>query len=308
MKKPYVVCIGKNAVDEYYTMESFPKLGEKAVIEFTGTIPGGFIANAAAVTGKLGADCYMIDVLGTDQYTQALLNSMREYNVKTDYIEIEEGAANYKTLILLYGVEKTILLLKTKKKGPTVDEKMRALLCGARFVYSDIVDLKRLKDPYGVIGEFTNAGADLFIDAETSTFKSREIDRFFFEKARIISLNEFALEKYCKNAGGAALSDLLRLDPGKIILVTLGSKGCRILTQSGDITLDAYPVKPVDTTGAGDTFNGAFMYGLLSGWTIEETAKFATAAAARCVLIRGPRSGAVSSGEVLRFMGNGGQL
>ncbi|MHB1315008.1 MAG: carbohydrate kinase family protein [Christensenellales bacterium] len=308
MKEPYVVCIGKNAIDEYYTMDAYPALGEKAIIEYTGTIPGGFIANAAAVAGALGAVCYMIDVLGTDQYTEVLLDAMKQHNVKTDYIEIEEGAANYKTMILMLGVEKTIFLIKTKKRGPTIGEGTRALLCGARFVYSNIIDLRRLPDPYKIIEEFTSCGADLFIDAETSTFQSREEDRFFFEHARIISLNEFALEKYSRGKGEQALRELLEADPEKIILITLGNKGCRILSSSGEVALPAYPVKPVDTTGAGDTFNGAFMYGLLNGYDIIQAARFATAAAARCVLLKGPRSGAVPGREVCRFMENGGQL
>ena len=306
--EPYIVCIGKNAIDEYYTMDAYPALGEKAIIEYTGAIPGGFIANAAAVAGTLGAKCYMIDVLGNDQYTDALLNSMEQYNVKTDYIEIEKGAANYKTLILMVGVEKTILLLKTKKRAPIIDDKARVLLGGARFVYSNILDLKRIANVRQVISEFTKAGAELFIDAETTTFVSREEDLFFFEKARIISLNEFALEKYCRGKGASALSELLINDPQKIILITLGAKGCRVLTSNGETVLPAYPVKPVDTTGAGDTFNAAFMFGLLMNWDVIDTARFATAAANRCVLLKGPRSGAVDSKEVIRFMENGGQL
>ena len=63
---------------------------------------------------------------------------------------------------------------------------------------------------------------------------------------------------------------------------------------------------PVDTTGAGDTFNSSFVYGLSCGWGLQEAGTFANAAAGRAILNMGARSGAVGEAAVKDFMNREG--
>ena len=65
------------------------------------------------------------------------------------------------------------------------------------------------------------------------------------------------------------------------VAVKMGDQGCYVATSKGEtVRLDGHKVKAVDTTGAGDTFNAGFVYGMLSGWELEDVARFANAAAA----------------------------
>ncbi len=86
----YVVCIGKNCIDEYYQMESYPALGDKVLLEYTGAI-----RRLYGQCGNRGrsAGCRLLydDALGDDAYTEVLMNTMKSHNVKTDFIEFEEG-------------------------------------------------------------------------------------------------------------------------------------------------------------------------------------------------------------------------
>lgn len=70
-------------------------------------------------------------------------------------------------------------------------------------------------------------------------------------------------------------------------VVTLGAKGALLLSPEKDVLLPTYRVTPVDTTGAGDTFNGALAAALARGQELEQAARFAAAAAALCVTKRG---------------------
>ena len=76
----------------------------------------------------------------------------------------------------------------------------------------------------------------------------------------------------------------------KIVVFTLGAKGC-IGINSNDkyFTLPAYRnISVVDTTGAGDVFHGAFIFGLLQGWDIKKTSKFSSAVSAiKCTRLGG---------------------
>jgi ribokinase len=83
----------------------------------------------------------------------------------------------------------------------------------------------------------------------------------------------------------------------------LGAKGCKVLQKSGEYPLiPAINTEVIDTTGAGDTFNASFLYGLSRGWDVMETASFANAAAARSIGILGARSGAAGEAAVRQFI------
>ena len=78
----------------------------------------------------------------------------------------------------------------------------------------------------------------------------------------------------------------------------LGRLGCLIADQRGSRPAAGFPVKAVDTTAAGDTFNGALAVSLAEGRDIDEAARFANAAAALSVTVPGAQSSAPSRQQV----------
>ena len=88
----------------------------------------------------------------------------------------------------------------------------------------------------------------------------------------------------------------------EIVVITLGAEGCLCLWEDQVIHVPGFQVDVVDTTGAGDAFHGAFLYGLLQGWELERTAIFANAVAAiNCTRLSG-RAGLPSLSEVEAFL------
>ena len=83
-----------------------------------------------------------------------------------------------------------------------------------------------------------------------------------------------------------AARQILKRGP-KIVAIKLGADGCLVVTRDQVVRSPGFQVTPVDTTGAGDAFDGAFAVGLLEGWTIEETAEFANAVGALTTLKKG---------------------
>ncbi len=105
---------------------------------------------------------------------------------------------------------------------------------------------------------------------------------------------------YCENHT-TTLKNLLAAG-AKAATVTLGQKGSITATADKYFHFPACKIKPVDTTGAGDVFHGGYIYGLLSGWPIEEVIKFATALAAAKCLKLGGRTGIPDIIEITEFM------
>ena len=97
----------------------------------------------------------------------------------------------------------------------------------------------------------------------------------------------------------AAVQELFRTKPGlEIIALKNGKKGCIIYTRDTEFAFGVYKVPVLDATGAGDSFDGAFLCALLEGKSIEDAAKMATAAASLNTAAFGPMEGAISRENV----------
>jgi sugar/nucleoside kinase (ribokinase family) len=88
----------------------------------------------------------------------------------------------------------------------------------------------------------------------------------------------------------------------RLVVSTLGERGCLCVTAERQSHVPGFEVPVVDTTGAGDAFHGAFIYGLLQGWPVERTATFANAVAAMNCTALGGRAGLPRLAEVQAFL------
>jgi len=89
-----------------------------------------------------------------------------------------------------------------------------------------------------------------------------------------------------------------------IVIITLGNKGALITTNDFQKRIHTYAIKHIiDTTGAGDTFNGAFSLAYwIKGWDLEKSCKYANAAASLKIQHLGARSGMPKEKELLDFL------
>lgn len=105
-------------------------------------------------------------------------------------------------------------------------------------------------------------------------------------------------------AGKEDLKQALRTPELKnipVIVLKMGSRGVRVITKEGQFHLPAFPVREVDPTGAGDSWDGAFLTRLCFGDTLPQAAEYANAAAALSVTRKGPVSGFMRA-EVETFL------
>jgi len=87
-----------------------------------------------------------------------------------------------------------------------------------------------------------------------------------------------------------ACKELLRCGP-EIVILKRGARGSVVVTPDGKIEIPSFKVKEVDPTGAGDCFDAGILVGMLRGWNLKRTAKFANAVGALTVTKKGPMEG-----------------
>lgn len=303
MEETYVVALGPVDVDEYYLCTTPLLPGAKCFVKKEEILPGGLVADAAGVMGTLGIKTYLFDTLGEDEYTDFLVDSLSGLNIDARYVDRLPGYQNLRTTIYLSEGERTVFIHENDKPPVQISGEMLVLLKNASFLYTTIYNLRELKEGRELAKELKASRTGIMVDVEPTTFRDREDeeDDFFFRMADLISFNQASYEKYCK---GEELDFARKLsdDNNAVVMVTMGERGCRILAEGKEYWIPAYSVNAVDTTGAGDTHNGAFLYGYLKGWGIERAGKFAAAAAARAVTLKGAQAGAVSERTVMDFM------
>lgn len=287
----YVVAIGPNAIDEYYRCDNWPKIGEKCFMEYIKAVPGGMIQNAASIMSGYGMKVYSLDILGRDEYTSIILDDLKSYGVLTDYMEICEDIKNTKTHIILSENERTIFIVKNKKPKISIDVRKKDLLFDAAYIYTTIKDLKNVEGNIDLIKQLKSKGVKIFFDVESESFDDSRQDSFYFENANVLVFNEGGFAKF-KGERTLEETDKYLFSKGvEIIVTTLGSKGCVVRTPDCMRTFSGIEVDVKDTTGAGDTFNATFLYGLLEEWSIAKVAKYANFAAARSIMYFGPKGG-----------------
>lgn len=301
MKKDRIVMIGSGCIDEYYELSYVPGMGEKTICHPLGAQVGGMIGNAAAVAAAYGMDTYLMDTVNRGSSVELVLKDCKKQGIKLDLMRYDDSLPDVKCMIFLKDGERMIYVVPTRKKGIEPDEAQRVILRETAWLYSTTGELRCFKQPFEVIEGLRSRGTRLVLDVEYLETGVIDMEWELIKRADILFVNSEGDGQMREKITPDYLSVLNQA--GCTVIWTKGNRGCSIYEPFGVITdIDAYRVAPVDTTGAGDTFNASFIYGMSRGWGVRETGEFASAAAARSIQYLGPRSGAVGVKKVELFI------
>ncbi|OUQ20136.1 hypothetical protein B5E84_05215 [Lachnoclostridium sp. An14] len=294
-----MVMIGSGCMDEYYEMDFVPELGEKVCCDFLGEKVGGMIGNAAAVAASYGMNTYLMDTVNGNEKARQVLADFEKSGVNVNMVRYDPSLPDVKCLIFLKDGERIIYVIPTKKKNLVPDPEQERYLKEADYVYTTLGEMRCFLDPIGLVDMLRSCGVRLVLDVEYLDIPALEQEWELIKKADVLFVNSEG-NRQLKNKVGPAYRQELNTDC--IVVLTEGDQGCSIYKGLENYRIPAYRVTPVDTTGAGDTFNVSFLYGLSLEMSLKEAGEFANAAAARSILFIGPRSGAVGETAVRKFM------
>jgi len=299
-----VIFFGSHAVDYYYRCAYWPNEGQKINAQPAGRAYGGMIPNAVSIFAGYGTRPLLLGPLESNEDGPQILVGLAAAGVDTRLVRQSPSFRNsyaYNFLTETNPGEKTLIIVDPGYSFELTEEERR-IIVGARYIYSTIAHLGRIRDVQTLIADARQSGARLFIDVEAESFKSAEQEWWAFSSADFVSFNEESLAKFCQGRSSEeAVARILRTTGGEVI-TTLGSAGCEVVSGEGKVKVAGLRVAAIDPLGAGDTFNASYLFGRQSGWSVERAARFANAAAARSTTIFGPRSGRASVAEVEAFI------
>lgn len=276
-------------MDFVVKVDHLPAPGETVLGGNFTMIPGGKGANQACAAGRLagpGVSARMVGRVGYDVFADHLKASLSAANVDVSYVHATRAQPTGVALIWVdrNGQNSIVVASGANHVFAAADiEGLRGAFRGAAFA------LFQLETPIPAVAAALRLareeGARTILDPAPAQPLTREL----LELVDILTPNETEAEV----VGSAG---------PKAIIYKLGARGCRYKDGSTSIEWPGYKVEAVDTTAAGDTFNGALAVALAEGRPIPEALRFANAAAAISVTRLGAQASIPSRREVDQFL------
>jgi len=297
-KKFDVIGIGSCAVDYIGVVSSFPAPDTKTKMKKMACQGGGVVATALVTLARLGASVSYLGKLGDDALSQFAINEFMSEGVDISNIIREKGAGPYFAFITADEKtgQRTIWWTDQDVAHLKPDEISKEVIASSRFLHLDEYEFEAALYAARLAKE---TGTKVVLDAESPQ------NMFLGDLIKLTDVlivpEEFALPFTGTTSAGDAAGKLAGYGP-QVISITQGKRGSYYTSEKGLQHQDAFEVEVADSTGCGDVYHGAFIYGLLQEWPVEITAEFACAvAAAKCRKLGG-RSGIPTLPQAREFL------
>jgi ribokinase/sulfofructose kinase len=302
-RRPYdVLAVGGIDIDLVMRVDSLPEWGGKVVGQFIGRLPGGTVANFACVASRLGLAVASLSTVGGDEAGQMIIDDFQNYGVSTDHVVVRQDVETHFTVIFIEpSGERSIVVVPMFEERYDDDQLLKAV-SQVRTLYTMPHD----EEMFARMTQMARAqGVQSMIDVEATTGADRETLERILRRVDIASFNEAGLVA----ASGEeptieGARRLLAYGPHTIV-VTLGARGALAVTAEESALEPGRQVQVKDTTGAGDTFNAAFLTATLRQMPLAQRLAFANGAAALSTTGLGPRGHLSTYAEVEMFITSG---
>ncbi|KAI3470136.1 hypothetical protein Pfo_026799 [Paulownia fortunei] len=285
--------------------------------------PGGAPANVAIAVARLGGKAAFVGKLGDDEFGHMLAGILKDNGVSADGVNFDKGARTALAFVTLRADgEREFMFYRNPSADMllTPNELNLELIRSAKvFHYGSIslivepcrsAHLKAMEEAKAA-GALLSYDPNLRLPLWPSAEYAKEQIMSIWNKADVIKVSDVELEFLTGSNKIDDESALSLWHPNlKLLLVTLGEKGCRYYTKNFRGAVDGYHVKTVDTTGAGDSFVGALLGKIVDDHTIiqdeprlKEVLKYACACGAITTTKKGAIPALPTHSEVLGVLG-----
>ncbi len=297
-----VLGVGCNSVDRVYRLPASPKPDSptaKLRISSHATMCGGQMATAMAACAGFGLKTTYLGCVGHDHDGRLVCSELQQRGVDISHVMTRDCANRFAVITVdETSGERIVLWDRDEQLNLSARDIKPALIASARIVHVDD------EDQEAAITAATlarRAGVPCASDIDRITDRTKDL-------IAAVSIPIFAQHVLPAITGEADVERGLRAmrswNDG-LLCVTLGASGAVLLKGDEVVAEPAFPVKAVDTTGAGDVFRAAFVYALLHDYPLRKMMRFANAAAAISCTRAGAMASVPSLPEVERLLSGG---
>lgn len=298
MATSHITVIGSSNTDMVVQSNHLPVPGETVLGGQFSMHPGGKGANQAVAAARLGGAVTFIANVGDDLFGNEAIAGFNQDGIDTQFVSKDAAAASGVALIMVdANGENSISVALGANNTLTTNHIYAALPHLKESAYV----LTQLETPLAVVkylaGLATEHGLKLVLNPAPAPTAIGMLDDELLEALYLLTPNQTEAEllsgiKVSDEASARAAANVLRAKGITTVIITMGSQGAYVLSDELDELVPTHKVKAVDTTAAGDTFNGALVVALSEGQDLRSAIKFANRAAAYSVGILGAQASA----------------
>ena len=305
MKAKNIVVVGSSNTDLVIQVPRFPAPGETILGRNFMTAAGGKGANQAVAAARAGGRVALVAKVGDDAHGRASLAGFRKDGLDVRLVGRDAQTASGVALILVSGTGENCIAAANGANGRlSVDDvhRARAAIAGAGVL------VVQLEVPMPTVAAAINMAHKNGVPVILNPAPARKVPAAILKKVSYLTPNESeceiltgvrfdGTEPSARRAAEALLARGVRH-----VVLTLGGRGAYVASEGLRTMVPGFKVRALDTTAAGDVFNGALAVALVEGKELIEAVRFGQAAAAISVTRAGAQSSAPKRGEIDRFI------
>lgn len=297
MKK--IIVVGSSNVDLTVRVRRLPLPGETIRGATLLRTNGGKGANQAVAAARLGADVVFITCLGNDASGGMLSAQFAADGIDTSCIKLSATPTGTALIFVDDNAENCIAVAPGSNNDllPADIDAARSTMEGASYL------LVQLVIPMPTVVRAVELAHSLGIKTIMNPAPMNPVPEDLFSRIWLITPNQTEAEQLTgvhveSEDDAARAAEVLFAKGVKNVIVTMGSKGSLVCTPEGREFVPSRKVKAIDTTGAGDVYNGALVAALSQGKSLIEAARVATLASSIAVTRMGAQTSAPYANEI----------
>ena len=302
---PKIVVVGSSNTDFAVRVDRMPRPGETVLGGAFHQAAGGKGANQAVAAARAGGDVAFIACVGADALGDQAIEGFVSDGIDTTLVARTSKAASGVALILVdQQGENSIAVASGANAALTPDHLKQAQ---EAITEADVL-VVQLEIPMETVRAAVEMAAKADVDVVLNPAPAQPLENDLLEKVAVLTPNETeavqltGVEVDDGEALDRAAEALLAKGVGAVLL-TLGPRGVFVATPDVRQQVPGFRVEAVDTTAAGDVFNGALAVALAEGRPLVEAARFANAAAALSVTRQGAQPSAPHRAAIEKLIG-----
>jgi ribokinase len=304
--KPILV-VGSINLDLVANTPRIPSAGETLIGEDFQTHHGGKGANQAVAAARLGYPVQMIGRVGDDAFGDELKSGLASEGIDTSAVAVSKGSSGVAVIVVAASGENSIVVVPGANAMLTPAD----LEANIHTIRSAGIVLAQLEIPLATVVRLGEICARENVPLMLDPAPARELPGELLSHVTWFTPNETEAAFYAKSTESADGDSATQSATAQSLLgkgiasvaLKLGARGAYLASKNGLAqSIQPFAVHAVDTTAAGDCFNGAFAVALMQGKSPEEAARFASAASAISVTRAGAQPSMPTMDEVLAML------
>jgi ribokinase len=304
MKTSRILVVGSSNTDMIIKLDRIPRPGETILGGAFVTAAGGKGANQAVGAARAGGQVTFIARVGKDMFGDQAVAGFVNDGINVDHVTRDQTNPSGVALIFVAKDGENSIAVAggaNAKLSPADVKQAKAAFAGASVL------VMQLETPLETVQAAADLAAKAGVRVILNPAPAQPLPDKLLQQVSVLTPNETEAELLTgiavnDDASAAAAAAKLRARGVQTVIITLGARGAFVATEKGDQLVPGFKVKAMDTTAAGDVFNGALAVALAEGQPLDLAVRFANAAAAISVTQLGAQPSAPTRPEIEKFL------